>query len=127
MAELLLEQPYFNANTAFFEALSQCHQLQRLCLVSRHGTFQPTAVAAFMQSCADVIMCHMFMGGTLVACKTLQKSLLDSFSISRPALSVVIYPLLHEDLAHVIRGMPLCHLDEITLFKSRVTEEPMKQ
>ncbi|XP_016347315.1 F-box/LRR-repeat protein 18 [Sinocyclocheilus anshuiensis] len=127
LMDLRLEQPYFNANAAFFEALSQCHQLRRLCFVSRHGTFQPAAVAAFMQSCAELIMCHMFMGGTLVACKTLQKTLLDSFSISRPALSVVIYPLLHEDLAHVIRGMPLCHLDEITLFKSRVAEEPMKQ
>ncbi|KAK2908564.1 hypothetical protein QQF64_001550 [Cirrhinus molitorella] len=127
LRDLRLEQPYFNANAAFFEALSHCHQLQRLCLVSRHGTFQTAAVAAFMQSCANVIMCHMFMGGTLVACKTLQKTLLDSFSISHPALSVVIYPLLHEDLANVIRGMPLCHLDEITLFKSRVAEEPMKQ
>uniref|UniRef100_A0A672LMR4 F-box domain-containing protein n=1 Tax=Sinocyclocheilus grahami TaxID=75366 RepID=A0A672LMR4_SINGR len=106
LMDIRLEQPYFNANAAFFEALSQCHQLRRLCLVSRHGTFQPAAVASFMQSCADVIMCHMFMGGTLVACKTLQKTLLDSFSISRPALSVVIYPLLHEDLAHVIRVRP---------------------
>ncbi|XP_059408127.1 F-box/LRR-repeat protein 18-like isoform X1 [Carassius carassius] len=127
LRDLRLEQPYFNANAAFFEALGQCHQLQRVCFVSRHGTFQPAAVVSFMQSCTDVIMCHMFMGGTLVACKTLQKSLLDSFSITRPALSVVIYPLLHEDLANVIRGMPLCHLDEITLFKSRVAEEPIKQ
>uniref|UniRef100_A0A672MAS1 F-box and leucine-rich repeat protein 18 n=1 Tax=Sinocyclocheilus grahami TaxID=75366 RepID=A0A672MAS1_SINGR len=126
LRDLRLEQPYFNANAGFFEALSQCHQLQRLCLVSRHWTFQPAAVVSFMQSCADAIMCHMFMGGTLVACKTLQKTLLDSFSITRPALSVVIYPLLHKDLAHVIRGIPLCHLDEITLFKIRVAEEPIK-
>ncbi|CAM4502158.1 unnamed protein product [Leuciscus chuanchicus] len=127
LRDLRLEQPYFNANAAFFEELSRCQQLRRVCLVSRHGTFQPAAVTAFMQSCTDVIMCHMFTGGTLVACKTLQRTLLDSFSTSRPALSVVIYPLLHEDLAHVIRGMPLCHLDEITLFKSRVAEEPVKQ
>uniref|UniRef100_A0A8C1N767 F-box and leucine-rich repeat protein 18 n=1 Tax=Cyprinus carpio TaxID=7962 RepID=A0A8C1N767_CYPCA len=123
LRDLRLEQPYFNANTTFCEALSQCHHLRRLCLVSRHGTFQPAAVAAFMQSCTEVTMCHTFMGGTLTACKTLQKTLLDSFSISRPALSVVIYLLLHEDLTQVIRGMPLCHLDEITLFKSRVTED----
>ncbi len=77
MCNCRLEQPYFNANAAFFEALSQCLHLRRLCLVSRHGTFQPAAVLSFMQSCADVIMCHMFMGGTLVACKTLQKTLLD--------------------------------------------------
>ncbi|KAL6481269.1 hypothetical protein MHYP_G00093490 [Metynnis hypsauchen] len=124
LRELRLEQPYFNANAAFFEALGSCRCLRRLCLVSRHGTFLPTAVVNFMQSCAEVIMCHMFMGGTLVACKTLQKTLLDSLSTSRPALSVVVYPLLHEDLGRVIREMPLCHLDEITLFKSRVAEEP---
>ncbi|XP_057184851.1 F-box/LRR-repeat protein 18-like, partial [Triplophysa rosa] len=123
---LRLEQPYFNGSAAFFEVLSKCQQLRRLCLVSRQGTFQPSAVTAFMQSCVDVIMCHMFMNGTLVTCKMLQKTLLDSLSSSRPALSVVIYPLLHEDLDNVIRGMPLCHLDEITLFKSRVAEEPMK-
>ncbi|KAI4895949.1 hypothetical protein NFI96_018484 [Prochilodus magdalenae] len=124
LRELRLEQPYFNANAVFFEALGCCLRLRRLCLVSRHGTFQPPAVVNFMQSCADVIMCHMFMGGTLVACKTLQKTLLDGLSASRPALSVVVYPLLHEDLGRVIREMPLCHLDEITLFKSRVAEEP---
>ncbi|XP_065110343.1 F-box/LRR-repeat protein 18 [Paramisgurnus dabryanus] len=126
LRDLRLEQPYFNASAAFFEALSKCQRLRRLCLVSRQGTFQPSSVIAFMQSCADVIMCHMFMSGTLVTCKLLQKTLLDSYSSSRPALSVVIYPLLHEDLANVIRGMPLCHLDEITLFKSRIAEEPVK-
>ncbi|XP_056627719.1 F-box/LRR-repeat protein 18 [Triplophysa dalaica] len=126
LRDLRLEQPYFNGSAAFFEALSKCQQLRRLCLVSRQGTFHPSAVTAFMQSCVDVIMCHMFMNGTLVTCKMLQKTLLDSLSSSRPALSVVIYPLLHEDLENVIRGMPLCHLDEITLFKSRVAEEPMK-
>ncbi|XP_030634882.1 F-box/LRR-repeat protein 18 [Chanos chanos] len=124
LREFRLEQPYLSANVAFFEALSRCRALNRLCIVSRHGTFQPNAVTTFMECCNDVIMCHMFMCGTLVSCKTLQKSLLDNFSSARPALSVVIYPLLHEDLAQVIREIPLCHLDEITLFKSRVAEEP---
>lgn len=72
-----LEQPYLNANTSFFEALSCCSRLQRLCLISRSGTFDPTATETFMMRCGNVIMCHMFMGGTLVACRTLQKALLD--------------------------------------------------
>ncbi|VFV45313.1 Hypothetical predicted protein, partial [Lynx pardinus] len=42
----------------------------------------------------------------------------------RPALNVVIFPLLHEGLTNVIRDVPMVHLDEITLFKSRVAEEP---
>lgn len=72
-----LEQPYLNANASFFEALSCCSRLQRLCLISRSGTFDPTAIEIFMVQCESVIMCHMFMGGTLVACRTLQKALLD--------------------------------------------------
>lgn len=47
-----------------------------------------------------------------------------SFQAERPALNVVIFPLLHEGLTDVIRDVPLVHLDEITLFKSRVAEEP---
>ena len=72
-----IEQPYFNANAAFFEAMGECRALQRLCIVSRNGTFTPVAVATFMQRCTEVIMCHLLMGGTLVACRTLQKNLMD--------------------------------------------------
>ncbi|KAJ8413495.1 hypothetical protein AAFF_G00080020 [Aldrovandia affinis] len=124
LKDLRLEQPYINANARFFQALSQCNALRRFCIISRNGTFQSDAVMSFMDSCRDVIMCHMFMGGSLVACRTLQKALQDSFASQRPALNVVIYPLLHEDLALIIRDMPLLHLDEITLFKSRVAEDP---
>lgn len=143
-----LEQPYLNANTSFFEALSCCPRLQRLCLISRSGTFDPTATETFMVRCGNVIMCHMFMGGTLVTCRTLQKALLDRlvlmlvepkiakkpvmtkcfpsirFSEARPALSVVIYPLQHEDLPSVIRGIPLTLLDRLTLFQSHVAQPP---
>lgn len=163
---LRLEQPYLNANASFFEALSCCSRLQRVCLISRCGTFDPSATETFMERCCHVVMCHMFMGGTLVACRTLQKVLLDRlvtvfmylklggiiclswihsfcvfsgffcfcfsfffffflrFSAERPALSVVIYPLQHEDLPSVIRDIPLTLLDRITLFQSHVAQPP---
>ncbi|KAK5899260.1 hypothetical protein CesoFtcFv8_008756 [Champsocephalus esox] len=124
LQELRLEQPYLNANESFFEALSCCSRLQRLCLISRSGTFDPLAVENFMERCRHVIMCHMFMGGTLVACRTLQKVLLNRFSVERSALSVVIYPLQHEDLTLVIRDIPLTLLDRITLFQSHVAQPP---
>ena len=72
-----LEQPYLVCNGAFWEALSCCSRLRRLCLISRNGTFHPAAVVTFMECCRDVMVCHMFLGGTLVACRTLQKTLLD--------------------------------------------------
>uniref|UniRef100_UPI0037E9238F F-box/LRR-repeat protein 18 n=1 Tax=Semicossyphus pulcher TaxID=241346 RepID=UPI0037E9238F len=124
LQELRLEQPYLNANASFFEALSCCSRLQRLCLISRSGTFDPSATESFMERCCHVIMCHMFMGGTLVACRTLQKVLLDKFSVERSALSIVIYPLQHEDLPSVIRDIPLTLLDRITLFQSHVAQPP---
>uniref|UniRef100_A0AAZ3SIC8 F-box domain-containing protein n=1 Tax=Oncorhynchus tshawytscha TaxID=74940 RepID=A0AAZ3SIC8_ONCTS len=124
LTQLRLEQPYLVCNGAFWEALSCCSRLRRLCLISRNGTFHPAAVVTFMECCRDVMVCHMFLGGTLVACRTLQKTLLDRFSVERPALSVVIYPLLHEDLPLVIRDMPLPLLDQLTLFQSRVAQAP---
>ncbi|TTF71940.1 F-box/LRR-repeat protein 18 [Bagarius yarrelli] len=72
-----LEQPHFSANTFFFEALAHCRLLCRFCLISRHGTFQHAAAVRFMQHCEDVVVFHMFTGGTQVACKTLQKTLQD--------------------------------------------------
>ncbi|KAM9363945.1 F-box/LRR-repeat protein 18 [Symphorus nematophorus] len=124
LQELRLEQPYLNANTSFFEALSCCSRLQRLCLISRSGTFDPGATETFMERCCHVIMCHMFMGGTLAACRRLEKALLDRFKDERSALSVVIYPLHHEDLYSVIRAIPLTLLDRITLFQSHVAQPP---
>ncbi|KAG7486345.1 F-box/LRR-repeat protein 18 [Solea senegalensis] len=124
LQELRLEQPYLNANASFFEALSSCSHLQRLCLISRSGTFDASATETFMERCLQVVMCHMFMGGTLVGCRTLQKALLDRFSNERAALSVVIYPLQHEDLPSVIRDIPLTLLDRITLFQSHVAQPP---
>lgn len=46
------------------------------------------------------------------------------FSVERSALSVVIYPLQHEDLPSVIRDIPLTLLDRITLFQSHVAQPP---
>lgn len=77
---LRLEQPYLNANASFFEALSCCSRLQRFCLISRSGTFDPSATEAFVEKCSELIMCHMFMGGTLVACRTLQKTLFERWT-----------------------------------------------
>ncbi|XP_030067872.1 F-box/LRR-repeat protein 18 isoform X2 [Microcaecilia unicolor] len=76
LKDFRLEQPYFTANGQFFQALSQCCSLQRLCIISRSGTFQPDAVMTFMAGCHKVVVCHMFTNDTLTACKSLQQSLI---------------------------------------------------
>nr|XP_030702496.1 F-box/LRR-repeat protein 18 isoform X2 [Globicephala melas] len=80
LKDLRLEQPYFSANAQFFQALSQCSALQRLCLVSRSGTLQPEAVLAFMARCLHVVVCHLFTGESLSTCRSLQQSLLRRLS-----------------------------------------------
>lgn len=74
-----LEQPYFSANGSFFDALAHCRLLQRFCLVSRCGTFQHMPAVSFTQRCEDLVMFHVFTGGTLAACKALQRTLLDGW------------------------------------------------
>ncbi|XP_032461357.1 F-box/LRR-repeat protein 18 isoform X2 [Phocoena sinus] len=83
LKDLRLEQPYFSANAQFFQALSQCSALQRLCLVSRSGTLQPEAVLAFMARCLHVVVCHLFTGESLSTCRSLQQSLLRSLSLQQ--------------------------------------------
>ncbi|XP_053551182.1 F-box/LRR-repeat protein 18 [Bombina bombina] len=73
LRDLRLEQPYFSANGQFFQALSHCSSIQRLCIVSRNGTFQADAVVSFVSTCPELIMCHLFTGETLAACKNLQQ------------------------------------------------------
>ncbi|KAG8432835.1 hypothetical protein GDO86_017187 [Hymenochirus boettgeri] len=124
LKDLRLEEPYFFANHRFFQALSNCSSLQRLCIVSQNGKFQPDAVVSFVSACTRLVMCHIFTGETLKACKSLQQCILHRFYPERQALNVQIFPLLHESLADVIQDVPLIHLDEITLFKSRIAEEP---
>ncbi|XP_077426019.1 F-box/LRR-repeat protein 18 isoform X2 [Vanacampus margaritifer] len=124
LRELRLEQPYLNANSSFFDALSCCTRLQRFCLISRNGSFEAAAAESFVERCGRVVMCHMFTGGTLVACRNLQKTLLDRFSSPRPGLSAVIYPIQHEDLPSIIRDIPLTLLDGTTLFQSHVAQPP---
>ncbi|KAM8842069.1 F-box/LRR-repeat protein 18 isoform 1-T1 [Synchiropus picturatus] len=124
LRELRLEQPHLQADAAFFQALSCCSRLQRLCIVSRGGTFDPAALEGFVERCRLVVTCHVFMSGTLVACRSLQKRLRDRFLGERPALSAVVYPLQHEELPSVIRDIPLSLLDAITLFQSHVAQPP---
>ncbi|RVE75973.1 hypothetical protein OJAV_G00004150 [Oryzias javanicus] len=117
-----------NYSAALLDAIKQCSQLQELRLeqpyLNANASFLRLSTEAFVEKCSELIMCHMFMGGTLVACRTLQKTLLERLSAKRPALSVVIYPLQHEDLPSVIRGIPLTLLDQITLFQSHVAQPP---
>ncbi|XP_036171603.1 F-box/LRR-repeat protein 18 isoform X3 [Myotis myotis] len=85
----------------------QCQQLQSLSLAN----LGMMGKVVYMSALSDM----------LKHCKRLKDL---SFQAERPALNVVIFPLLHEGLTDVIRDVPMVHLDEITLFKSRVAEEP---
>ncbi|XP_061425663.1 F-box/LRR-repeat protein 18-like [Lethenteron reissneri] len=120
-----LEQPYVSAGATFFRALLRCPELQRLCVVSRGGGLpEPDVALHFVAASPHLVVCHLFTGDTRVTCKELQKAIMRSVCPSRPALSVAVFPLMHDLLGEVIRSLPLSHLDDFTLFRSHVAQEP---
>ncbi|CAB1344283.1 unnamed protein product, partial [Coregonus sp. 'balchen'] len=115
-------------------ALRGFRGLRRLTLAGLAGILKGTGLVQVSEHCRDLQALSLANLGSL---KTWNYSaaLLETlrnctqltelrFSVERPALSVVIYPLLHEDLPLVIRDMPLPLLDQLTLFQSRVAQAP---
>ncbi|XP_025060357.1 F-box/LRR-repeat protein 18 isoform X4 [Alligator sinensis] len=103
----LAQLPNILTGSGLIRIGAQCQHLRTLSLAN-------------LGMMGKVVYLHAFMD-MLKYCKHLRDL---SFQAERPALNVVIFPLLHEDLTEVIRDVPMMHLDEITLFKSRVAEEP---
>ena len=42
----------------------------------------------------------------------------------RPALSLAIWPLFDENAAYVMKNIPRKHLEEMTIFSSRICQQP---
>lgn len=49
------------------------------------------------------------------------------FQGTRPALSVTIYPLFDQDTAYVMNKIPTKHLEELTIFSSKICQQPPGQ
>lgn len=49
------------------------------------------------------------------------------FQSTRPALSVTIYPLFDQDTAYVMNKIPTKHLEELTIFSSKICQQPPGQ
>ncbi|KAK3108955.1 hypothetical protein FSP39_019717 [Pinctada imbricata] len=127
LQDLRLEHAYLSIDSIFCKAAQRCTSLQRLCVVSKNGSIDSGAVIDFVSKLPSLVVLQLFTDATQYLCKKLQKSLKERFESCRPALSVSIWPLFDQDTAHVMNTIPTKHLEELTIFSSKVAQRPHKR
>ncbi|XP_046356196.1 F-box/LRR-repeat protein 18-like [Haliotis rufescens] len=125
LRDLRLEQPYLKLDSVFFSACSNCATFERLCILSKNATFiDAAAVNKFVDKLESLVSLQLFTCATLTSCKHLQTSLTRRFEKTRPALSVCIHPLVHDELSELTTHIPVKHLEELTVLGSGVCLKP---
>ena len=93
-------------------------------MVSKNGSIDSSAVEYLMEKANFLVVVQLFTDATQSLCKKLQKSLKDRYDSLRPALSLAIWPLFDENAAYVMKNIPRKHLEEMTIFSSRICQQP---
>lgn len=127
LIDLRLEHAYLSIDQLFCRSARKCKSLQRFCVVSKNGNLDPAAVTGLMSELPRLMVLQLFTDSTQTMCKKLMKALKDRFQSSRPALSVTIYPLFDQDTAYVMNKIPTKHLEELTIFSSKICQQPPGQ
>ncbi|XP_050401799.1 F-box/LRR-repeat protein 18 [Patella vulgata] len=124
LLDFRLEQPHVKLDQTFFRALGSCQNLERLCILSKNGSFDTEGVTVFIENVKSLIVLQLFTGSTLNSSRALQKALSIKYKTSRPALFVTIHPLFHNEMPQMSSNIPAKHLDDITILGSEVCRKP---
>ncbi|XP_062613525.1 F-box/LRR-repeat protein 18-like isoform X1 [Saccostrea cucullata] len=127
LIDLRIEHAYLSIDQLFCRSAVKCQSLQRFCVVSKNGSVDPAAVTDLMSKLPHLMVLQLFTDSTQTMCKKLKKTLKDMFQSSRPALSITIYPLFDQDTAYVMNKIPTKHLEELTIFSSKICQQPPGQ
>uniref|UniRef100_UPI00358E689E F-box/LRR-repeat protein 18-like isoform X2 n=1 Tax=Myxine glutinosa TaxID=7769 RepID=UPI00358E689E len=71
-----LQQPHFNAEQRFFDALQRCTKLEQFCLLSAAGQVEQDSVLQFVAACPRLVACLLYSGLSLKASKELERTIL---------------------------------------------------
>ncbi|ESO88107.1 hypothetical protein LOTGIDRAFT_126647 [Lottia gigantea] len=124
LLDFRLEQPHMKLDQTFFSACTSCKHLERLCILSKNGSFDSDGVTSFVEDVSSLIVLQLFTGSTLSSCRSLQKSLSSKYKHTRPALFVTIHPLFHNEMPQMSSNIPAKHLEDITILGSEVCRKP---
>ncbi|KAJ8314185.1 hypothetical protein KUTeg_008746 [Tegillarca granosa] len=124
LQDFRIEHGHLAVGNLFCRGVSSCSSLQRLCVVSENGSIEPAALHDLMESLSSLVVLQLFTGATKVLCKKVQKNLKERFQSERPALNVSVWPLFDQDSPFVINNIPTKHLEELTLFSSKICDRP---
>lgn len=122
--DIRLEQPYMSLDSAFFCSLSKCRRIQRLCIIAKQSHYNPNCVMRSMDELSLLVVLQIFSAETLIGCHKLSTAIKKRFCRTRPALSICIFPLLHDDIQDVPKLIPAKHFNELTRFSSSVSSLP---
>ena len=117
-----LDQPHYVLKEQLFTALSNCKQLEILCIISKNGKVTKDAddYMSLFKECPRLVAFFLFSEISLSHSKSIQSKLVKAFSKSRPALSVTILPYFNALTNQGLRHIPYVHLRDVIRFESQV-------
>ncbi|XP_069110828.1 F-box/LRR-repeat protein 18-like [Argopecten irradians] len=124
LKDLRVEHSYQCVDSHFCKAVQSCKTLQRLCVMSGGGTIDSTSVISLVANRPSLVALQLFTEANRTQCRRLQKAIEDRFGTQRPALRVSIWPLFDTDTPSMMNNIPTKHLEELTVFSSRVSDSP---
>ncbi|XP_021359254.1 F-box/LRR-repeat protein 18-like isoform X2 [Mizuhopecten yessoensis] len=124
LKDLRVEHGYQSVDSHFCKAAQSCKTLQRVCVMSWGGTIDSASVISLIANCPSLVALQLFTDANRTQCRRLQKAVEDRFGSVRPALRVSIWPLFDTDTPSLMNNIPTKHLEELTIFSSRVSDRP---
>ncbi|XP_060081814.1 F-box/LRR-repeat protein 18-like [Ylistrum balloti] len=124
LKDLRVEHGYLSVDSHFCKAAQSCQTLQRLCVMSSGGTIDSASVISLVANRPSLVALQLFTETNKTHCRRLQKAIEDRFGSARPALRVSIWPLFDTDTPSMMNNIPTKHLEELTVFSSRISDSP---
>lgn len=119
-----LDQPHYILKQQLFNALSNCKQLEVLCIISKNGkvTKEPADYISFLNSCPKLVAFFLFSEFSVSNAKTIQSKLVKTYGKTRPSLCVTIIPYFNALTNQGLKAIPYVHLRDVIRFESQVAK-----
>ncbi|XP_038069438.1 F-box/LRR-repeat protein 18-like [Patiria miniata] len=127
LQDFRLEQPKLVAMQSLLQSLQCCKRLQRVCVITQCGRIKALEeLDDVMDRCTELVCLQVICNAYFELCANWQQALLNKYKPSRPALHVLIVSYKKCEATRwrdVCNKIPFVHLDELTLFQTRVATQ----
>ncbi|XP_071785330.1 F-box/LRR-repeat protein 18-like [Asterias amurensis] len=128
LRDFRFEQPKIVDMKCLLQSLKCCTRLTRFCLITQTGKIKEVdELVAVMEHCCNLMVLQVISSIYFGTCLNWQKAIMDKYSACRPALHVMLASYKKtaaSDWRDVYNKIPFIHLEEFTLFQTRVATSP---